>query len=376
MAKNKNEVYLPLLWTDKMKAEAGQSISKIPPEYVRVICEAQYTESEREAVVAKDAELRKVIVMYNSLPQRERDSLSGDLDALSVIMLWAKNKQVYKLDKDFLDELINTDTMVMTENIWDYLPYDTFYINISDNPEICQRILGNGFFVKIEKPTTPEIKRHVIIDENLQAPTAFLVHLVKVNDEMYFSNIFGYDNANSETNVEDIIAQSEINVYPEEGYKKYGDFAKPQKATIDGKLYKLLVAQILTYWSSSEPDIEENENTTRTYKKPAPGAVPKNKFSEIQQWDIGVRYGSAFRKWKKENANPNTTHKTTSERSKQRPHSRRAHWSHYWYGSGDNKVRRPKWVASYFVNTEDGQEQNPTTIHQVAPKPNDKGEDT
>ena len=57
MAKNKREVYLPLLWTDKMKAEAGESISKIPPEYVRVICEAQYTDSEREAVVAKDAEI-------------------------------------------------------------------------------------------------------------------------------------------------------------------------------------------------------------------------------------------------------------------------------------------------------------------------------
>lgn len=49
---------------------------------------------------------------------------------------------------------------------------------------------------------------------------------------------------------------------------------------------------------------------------------------------------------------------------KQRPHSRHAHWSHYWYGHGEDKVRRPQWVAAYFVNTDNGEDAT-TVVHKV-----------
>ena len=61
-----------------------------------------------------------------------------------------------------------------------------------------------------------------------------------------------------------------------------------------------MVVQILNYLSSVQPDIEENPQTKKTYRKPAPHTEPKNKYSEIQKWDVGVRFGAAFRAWKKE----------------------------------------------------------------------------
>lgn len=128
----------------------------------------------------------------------------------------------------------------------------------------------------------------------------------------------------------------------------------------------ILIQQLLTYLSSAEPDICEDENTKRTYRKPNPNSAPKNKFSEIQQWDVGVRFGASYRKWKKSQEEPSSNEpKSSGERSKQRPHSRRAHWSNYWYGTGENKERRPKWVASYLVNVDDDN-QDVAVIHKVS----------
>lgn len=76
-----------------------------------------------------------------------------------------------------------------------------------------------------------------------------------------------------------------------------------------------------------------------------------------------MRYGNAFRKWKKQKSN-NSVLSSSSGDMKQGPHSRRAHWSHYWYGHGEDKVRRPKWVAAYFVNTDNGEDAT-TVVHKV-----------
>ena len=63
------------------------------------------------------------------------------------------------------------------------------------------------------------------------------------------------------------------------------------KVKTNTKLFSILVIQTLTYLASMEPDIRENPETKNTYRPPAKDASPKNKYSEIQKWDVGVRYG-------------------------------------------------------------------------------------
>lgn len=54
----------------------------------------------------------------------------------------------------------------------------------------------------------------------------------------------------------------------------------------------MLIFQTVMYLASKKPDVSENEVTRKTYK---PSKIIKNKFSEIQKWDVGVRYGSEIR---------------------------------------------------------------------------------
>lgn len=352
MSKDKTPLYLPLAWANFV--DDNWKNLQLDPYAARVAVEGQYSMDEKLGAIYSNPVLTRIFASGESV---ENTEMRNDIDSFSLVKLWEKNKQVYKFDKDFINELANTETISMTKDLWDYLPYDIIYVDLSDCPEVCKEIIGDGFFVKVEKVNS--VNPH------------YCIHAMKVTKELFFTDVYTSRNEEWECKVDDMKSATDVLIAHNDN-----ELHENNRVSMNGQLYKVLIFQILCYLSSSEPDIEENENTKRTYRRPSPGTAPKNKYSEIQQWDIGVRFGNAFRKWKKERENPNVTPRTSGERAKQRPHSRRAHWSHYWYGSGDNKVRRPKWVASYFVNTEDGQEQNPTTIHQVAPKPNDKGEDT
>lgn len=283
----KTEKYLPLKWVERFSVQLEEIFGKeISPDEVRVLCEEKYSATDRAKLKIKHPRIVDVEKAVSRMKDVEKE-YQRDINGMSLVMQWAKNKQVYALDEDFTNELLNTKTIALSKDAWDYLPYD------------------------FEYP----------IDSAFDAKEV------------------------------DIIEQDEN-----------GKEIRRGKEAFDGEMYSTLIPQILSYMASVEPDMQENENTKRTYRKPAPNAVPKNKFSEVQQWDVGVRFGNSFRRWKKQQYEKNESSKSTG--IKQRPHARRAHWSHYWYGHGEDKVRRPKWIAAYFVNTKEGIEQ-PATIHKV-----------
>lgn len=359
MAKHKTEQYLPLKWVETFLQ--SDVLKSAEPEQMRVIVESIYSDEEKSKLYMTNSVIKHLVDLVANQPSdRLRNELLRDLDAVSLAALWAKNKQVYAFDKDFLNELANTDTISMVKDAWDYLPYDTFYIDISANTEIASSIIGDGFFIKVNK-----VAPYPSDDLSL-----YTVHVIKVTDEYYFSDIFHYANKNGEQAVDDIQSVSSVGISDTIEGVLFGNEKKHFK--MEGKLYQALIQQILCYLSSVEADISENEVTKQTYRKPPVGAKPKNKFSEIQKWDIGVRFGTAYRKWESGKNNcstaPEATTKTSGKGIRQRPHSRRAHWSHYWYGHGDDKVLRAKWISAYWVNVDEAQD-TPVVIHKVENDP-------
>lgn len=344
--KKSNEVYLPLHWVNFAKENMLSLYSY--SDTIQKILNPAITRADRSKLIMSAPELMNCFHIVENLAEAELSEFTNDLNAMSIIGLWAKNKQVFKFDSDFLNELTDTETIVFTKNCLDYLPYQVFYIDISENAELCERILAKGLFIKVDK--------HFIKDTEV-----YTIKICRVTDSLFFYDEFSYKNENTETCVEDLAVQTEVSICTDElsGIK--------HRVKFDGNLYTIFLQQVLSYLASAEPDLAENENTKRTYRKPAEDKPPKDKFSEIRQWDVGVRFGTAFRKWHKERLNQESSQSDSKSRThfKQRPHSRRAHWSHYWYGSGDSKIRRPKWVASYLVNVNDKEEDEVTTIHKV-----------
>lgn len=345
MAKKKGK-YLPLYWTEILENQLRGTFPEITVEDLRTIAEHGTSEAVRNKTILKYPRLCNLLA--NLMDRAERNSeyqtalkeTVRDLDSMSLVMLWAKNKQVFAFDKDFTDELLRTEEVHLTKNGWDYLPFKTFYVDLSDNEELCDKILGKGLFITLEK----------LSDEQGEV---YCVHVCKVGERYFYNDVFSFVNEDKALPVAEMMVDDKVLHFDHE-------HGMSHKA-IDGKAYEVIVAQILTYLSSVEPDIGENPETQKTYRKPAPESKPKNKYSEIRKWDVGVRFGNAFRTWKKKTAS-GTTH-TGGSGSKKRPHSRKAHWSHYWYGSGENKVRRPKWISECYIGMKN--DDTPAVIHKV-----------
>lgn len=345
MAKKKGK-YLPLYWTEILENQLRDTFPEITVEDLRIISEHGTSEMVRNKTILKYPRLCNLLASLMDRAERNSEYQTAlketvrDLDSMSLVMLWAKNKQVFAFDKDFTDELLRTEEVHLTKNGWDYLPFKTFYVDLSDNEELCDKILGKGLFITLEK----------LSDEQGEV---YCVHVCKVGERYFYNDVFSFVNEDKALPVAEMMVDDKVLHFDHE-------HGMSHKA-IDGKAYEVIVAQILTYLSSVEPDIGENPETQKTYRKPAPESKPKNKYSEIRKWDVGVRFGSAVRAWKKKNAS-GTTH-TGGSGNKKRPHSRKAHWSHYWYGSGENKVRRPKWISECYVGMKD--DDTPAVIHKV-----------
>ena len=93
------------------------------------------------------------------------------------------------------------------------------------------------------------------------------------------------------------------------------------------------------------------KNITR---KPKGREYIKDKYREIQIWDCGNEVTEMVRTIRQTSLNPDTDPKTVKKGkgSPKSPHSRRAHWHHYWKGKKGSPDRKPvlRWIAPVFVN--------------------------
>lgn len=342
------DVYTPLSWCDRMSVAYQQSIRKgVTPEKVlditklsNDITEEQKSACIREMLSCLSASAKNVM-MLKSLQKAE---MFDAVESMAAMKLWSYNKQVYRLDNDFIRELLNTEEVFYEKDSWNYLPYHMFYLDIEECPEYCKAFSCTGLFVYVFN-LFESGKEKVII------------RVYRVSDDRFIKDSFELGNES------DQLGFYNLSETKEEVYMSHDGEEKIQS---DIRGLMIMVVQVLNYLSSVQPDVEENPQTKKTYRKPAPHTEPKNKYSEIQKWDVGVRFGAAFRAWKKEqeSTEPKETSGTQHSRhSKVRPHCRKAHWSHFWYGSGENKVRRAKWLSECFVGVRT--EEMPAVIHKI-----------
>ena len=256
----------------------------------------------------------------------------------TIYQIWKKNKQVYKPDKDFVSALIKTENLSITKEVFRKLPCKHFYLDLLD----CDFFLPvKGIFVNIF-----EIETKIIL-------VAYMI-----NEEAFWSiyDVFHFNNNEEKC---DIKIDTFSEKYPDGEYT-YNDYdifinnKHPEKISnnLDINEAKFFIYQLITYLTSHEPQFEESPITKSTYRPPKSNATIKNKFSEIQMYDIGVRFGTSFRQQKRKyNCNTILTKHQENKRKSPIPHFRAAHWQGYWIGKGRTQLVH-KWKEPTFVNGE------------------------
>ena len=238
------------------------------------------------------------------------------LDFFSSIDKWSQNKQVFKFDNEFLQELVKTEGLHVTVDMLNFLPCKTMYLDFSDC-DYMKNIYGtSGIFIDVD--TVPE-------------DNAWEVHTFSMVDGMkYRSRVITLDNLEHDLSMNhELIKFSLAFVTLEHG----SEVAEERRQYAQ---FSIIILQMLCYLASVEPDVRESETTKRTYRPRQAKASVKNKFSEVQQHEVGVRFGTAFRKYTvRRNSSEQSEHKGSG--SSKRPHYRNAHWSWYWYNKLDDK---------------------------------------
>lgn len=200
---------------------------------------------------------------------------------------WAKNKQVYKIDPDFAEILLRTEKLTISKDVIDHLPTDLFYLDLEGCEDFYPAL---GAWINIYHKDD-FMHMHTIIlrdDTDGKGQLMFTMYdIIRYNDEK-----------EAELDINILPERSEMVTSPlNDMYKGIAvnfDY-RPTSSDLRRKDVVILIFQLLNYITSDKPDLEENPITKNTYK---PTTKVKNKFSEVQQWDVGVRYGKVIHAYK------------------------------------------------------------------------------
>ena len=258
---------------------------------------------------------------------------------------WSKSKQVYKPDPDFALALLKTQKLQLTRDMLNHLPYKYFYVDLSDVDKFKPIA---GVFVFCNK----------IESGNLDIGSNISIFIL-TEDLVYFSHYFsGIYDPKGIINV-DISDEpsSDYNVYNPDGQELY----TPDSFHIERNQLSIFILQLLCYITIEKPQITESDFTKNTYKPRTSAQKIKNKWNEIQIFDVGITYGKNYRKQikgfteRKENNTEEKHHKSPI------PHLRAAHWHRYWTGEGRTQLK-VKWIEPVFVGAKESKN---IVIHQV-----------
>lgn len=279
---------------------------------------------------------------------------------------WRQFKPIYKFDKD-LFELLTSETddtdMIIPTKILNNLPYQTIYIDVEDAEE---EFLGYFVYwdydvnfdnIELRFTTcdrTGDFDTNIMITKPGWTIEDSIKALVRSSIKSYYDEeinknlkSWGLDRQKSEIskfNNSDFLSQ----------YQK--------------EIIKFL--QPVLYICAINADINENPEQKKIHRAPAPKAPIKDAFREIEKWDVGVRVGSQIRKHR---MSESTQSRSSGTHRSPRPHTRRAHWAHYWTGprKPDDSGNKPeqtlilKWIPPTYVNFGGDDGELPAVEHKV-----------
>lgn len=261
----------------------------------------------------KDAAVHSAMGIYQYTVQVER---------------WKRSKQTYVLDADFVSELARTDTGIkIPYNVFHTLPHSSFYLDFSANEDFCKECGADGALIQVQ----------AIQAAGAAESAEFWLILSSVYREGVSTFVSGQvirnDKDNEELSLETLT-----------------DAAICAHRTVWGtelnfeKLSPMLM-QALLYLCSYEPDIRESVVSKQRFRQ-AKKAKKKGVDLPEREYQVGERFGEAFRKWTKGSLGQSS--QSTGTGSHKRPHIRRAHWHRYWVGKRGEQQLVIKWVSECF----------------------------
>lgn len=275
----------------------------------------------------------------------------GQASFAAALAAWRRGKYIYQFDETLASEVILTvEDMVIPAEILYHMPSQCLFISLP-TAENKTPDYPSGFFAHIESDTNTgerELRIHYITQSGILL-TQYIVHLIPDGTIS--------DGINAA--IAEIRKNTYNNIYQPIGEHISDYLNKARTLTIQA-------VQLILYICAENAEITENEAQAKIYRK---SNKILDKYREIRKWDVGVKTGIILRRNEsKRNYTPDSQSANENASGiKKRSHLRRAHWHHYWTGSGDDKKLILRWINSTIINPDEGDE-TPATIIKLNPE--------
>lgn len=329
-----------------------------PDDIAKILWDRAYLDESKWKQVMKtlvSGGFSNVLDKYVGVPQNKINYVAEISDFFLIptyTELWAKDKQVYKMDNTFAKFLVKTDKFSLHKKSVEDLQHKHFYLDLESCKDFGKAC---GVFVNVVSSEKSVVVVYFILDESSVVYSGNITGLYGEDDFVKFS-------------VDELVPKEHDNpwgITPVEQYLniKIDDNSKE----ISHRQIVPLILQLLTYMGVKDKDIKENATTKTTYKKRVDAngkPIVKNKFSEIQMYDVGFIKGKELHIYLDTEETKTRKGHTKQGGYTVRPHIRNAHWQHYWTGKGrvNYEVR---WIEPSFVNGKGEEMKDLVVMHDI-----------
>lgn len=271
----------------------------------------------------------------------------GAASFAAALSSWRRGKYIYQFDETLASEVISTvEDMVIPAEILYHMPAQCLFISLPTD-ENKTPDYPSGFFAHIESDTNTgerDLRIHYITQSGTLL-TQYIVHLIPDGTIT--------DGINAA--IAEIRKNTSNNIYQPIG-DRISDYLRAARTLT------IQAVQLILYICAENAEITENESQAKIYRK---SNRILDKYREIRKYDVGVKTGIILRRNESRRKNTPDSQSANDNASgiKKRSHLRRAHWHHYWAGSGDDKKLILRWVNSTIINS--GEDEPPATIIRV-----------
>ena len=282
------------------------------------------------ALLGHRRELYKVMTGDDSLPSILEQDEALARESVSMFLtanIWGRDKEVFRFDAEMELALADCEEVRLPVRVLDRLPYNCFYIEFAENGIFRSNF--HGCLVMV----VPCLLGYVVTFQRVkETGEGMFGRVILVPDESDGTFLF---------------TRNEISA--EDGLDRNKDWTE----------FSFFALNALLYLCAENSAVHENETTKKTYR---PGGRVKHKFSEIRKWDCEFRIASDKKyqnSGKDAGSNEEKVCKVKNVTKAVTPHTRRAHWHHYWTGKGRTTLSL-RWIAPVRV----GGKAEIATIHK------------
>jgi hypothetical protein len=276
---------------------------------------------------------------FTKLPYNQQINIMPNAAALAALASWRIHKQIFEFDEDMEEMLYEqAEDIVLPVNVLRSLPYPCIYIR-------TKKMNYDGFFAFFESDMrTGQLElRFLPFFENGTTVDLLPIYVTEgltVKEGLQKA----FDTALEQPKTIQRLAK-------DPALKK--DLEKQFEKTL--KISKKLM-QLVLYICAQNAEIEENPVQKKIYRKPKSEVILKDRYREVQKWDVGKQTGENIRKYRKSDS-VRYVYESNGEKAgsstPKRPHVRSGHWHHYWTGPHDGERKLVlNWLAPTFVHGE------------------------